>query len=252
MLEVRTLSSGYGGKVVVRDASFDVCPGKLTVLMGPNGCGKSTLLKSLCGLAEVKGALRLDGEALLSLPPQQLAQRVALLTQSRSTADITVERLVLHGRFPYLSYPRRYRSEDRAAAAAAMETMGLTALAETPLTELSGGQRQKAYIAMALAQDTPVLLLDEPTTWLDPAHQLQLLRLASSLADRGKHVLLVLHDVSRALGTADSVILMEQGRICMQGTAEEVYESGMAERVFGVKISRFLTENGWRYFVDEK
>ncbi|MBE6968776.1 MAG: ABC transporter ATP-binding protein [Ruminococcaceae bacterium] len=251
MLELRHLSAGYGGRAVIHDLSFAMTAGELTVLLGPNGCGKSTLLKALVGIAGASGEVRLDGEELLTLPPRLRARRLTCLAQSHTAADITVERLVLHGRFPYLSYPRRYRAEDYAAAERAMEEMGILELASAPLAELSGGQRQKAYIAMALAQDTPVLLMDEPTTWLDAAHQLQLLRLAKTLARANRHVLLVLHDVPRALETADRLILMDKGRIRQQGSAEELFVSGALDEVFSVKISRFPGENGWRYFMDE-
>lgn len=249
MLEIRGLCAGYGSKEILRDVSVDVPEGTVSVLLGPNGCGKSTLLKSLCGIiTPTGGTARLDGEDLLALESRPLARKVAYLAQDRRVPDITVERLVLHGRFPHLGYPRRYRPEDYAAADSAMERMGLSMLAEEPLSCLSGGQRQKVYIAMALAQDTPVILLDEPTTYLDVAHQLQMLRLARMLAEEGKTVLMVLHDLPHAMTVADRIILLEEGRVAARGEPEEVYTSGMIDRVFGVCLCRMETAEGWQYY----
>lgn len=249
MLEVSDLSAGYPGKDVLRDFSAVFPTGRLTVLAGPNGCGKSTLLKTLCAIVPARsGQIRLEDEDLLALPARELAQKVAYLAQSRQIPDITAFRLVLHGRFPYLSYPRRYRKEDLAAARGAMEQMGISHLADVPLQNLSGGQRQKVYIAMALAQNTPVILLDEPTTYLDVRHQLHLMDQARQLADSGKTVIMVLHDLSLALRCADHLILMDQGRAICQGSCEEVYASGLLGSVFGVQVSRVQTESGWHYY----
>jgi len=249
MLELRNLSAGYPGRQVLRDISLKCTAGSVSVLLGPNGCGKSTLLKTLCGILPAQGGeVFLDGEALLPLPGRLLAQKVAYLAQDRRVPDITVQRMVLHGRFPHLSYPRRYRAEDYAAAAAAMERMGLTELAEEPLQKLSGGQRQKVYIAMALAQDTPVIALDEPTTYLDVRHQLQMMAQARRLCADGKTVLMVLHDLSFALQVADRIVVLSEGTIAVQGTAEDVFASGRLDGIFGVRLRRVETEDGWRYY----
>lgn len=252
MLEIRNVSAGYSGQLVLDRVSMFLPSGQVTAILGPNGCGKSTLLKTVCGILEAAGGeILLEGENILALSQRELARRVAYLSQSRSVADITAGRMVLHGRFPYLSYPRRYRPQDHAAARAAMAQMGIGDLEDTPLRELSGGQRQKVYIAMALAQDTPVILLDEPTTYLDISHQLQLLRQAKDLARGGKTVVMVVHDISHAMAAADRIILMDRGRVAAQGTAEEIYNSGMIETVFGVKLGRAETGRGWHYYCEE-
>ena len=252
MLEIKSLTAGYPGKPVLQDVSLAIPAGRVTVIVGPNGCGKSTLLKALCGILPASGGrVLLDGEDLPALPPKMLARKVAYLAQSRQIPDITVGRLVLHGRFPYLGCPRRYRKEDYAMADAAMETMGIRELSDTLLQHLSGGQRQKAYLAMALVQDTPVIALDEPTTYLDISHQLQLLQQASLLARRGKTVIMVVHDLSHAFGWADSIVLMADGKVAAQGTAEEIFASGMTDIVFGVKLCRTQTETGWHYYCGE-
>lgn len=252
MVEIKGLCAGYPGKAVLRDVDLCLPAGQITVLTGPNGCGKSTLLKALCGILPLTGGtVTLDGCSLATLSRKELAQKIAYLSQSRQVPDITAGRLVLHGRFPYLSYPRRYRPEDHAAAEAAMAEMGISDLADTPLERLSGGQRQKVYLAMALAQDTPVVLLDEPTTYLDIRHQQQLMAQAKALRGRGKTVVMVLHDLPHALKTADRLVLMDGGRIAAQGTAEEVFTSGGLDRVFGITLGRIRTESGWQYYCGE-
>ena len=253
MLEVKNLSGGYGQKTVLREVSFSAPDGQITAILGPNGCGKSTLLKMICGiLPAASGSVSLYGQDLRKLPSNRIAQKVAYLAQCRQIPDITVGRLVLHGRFPYLSYPRRYRQEDYRVAKEVMEQLQILDLADTHLSRLSGGQQQKAYIAMALAQDTDVILLDEPTTYLDVSHQLQLLRQAKDLAKMGKHVLVVIHDLSHGLESADRVVLMDGGNTVIEGTPEEVYQSGTLERVFGVKVSRVRLDDEWHYLCTEK
>jgi len=248
MLEIRNLSTGYTGNLVLQNLSMSFPAGAVTVIAGPNGCGKTTLLKALTGILHASGSAVLDGQELLTLTGRERAQKVAFLPQNRQIPEITVKKLVLHGRFPYLSYPRRYRQEDIRVAEAAMEKMGISHLAQRSLATLSGGQRQKVYIAMALAQDTPVVLLDEPTVFLDIAHQLQLMELAKDLAAQGKTVVLVLHDLTLALEHADRLAVMQDGSIVSIGSPEEVYHSGCLRDVFGVGTGRTQIDGGWKYF----
>lgn len=252
MLEIQNLHTGYAGREVLHGVSLTAKACEITAVIGPNGCGKSTLLKAISGINPVEaGQVLLDGQELLELPRNLLAQKVAYLPQNRQTPDITVERLVLHGRFPYLNYPRRYRKIDYEAAFCALEKLGLADLAQVPLNQLSGGQQQRAYLAMVLAQDTPVVLLDEPTTYLDISHQLQLMQQAKDLARQGKTVLMVIHDLPRAMQTADELILMERGSIAFRGTPEALFRSGEADRVFGIRLNRAETDAGWRYYCEE-
>lgn len=251
MLELHELCTGYGRQEILHNISLSFPAGQVSVLLGPNGCGKSTLLKTMCGLLPLRhGSVTLDSVPLDVLPQKQLAQKVAYLAQSRQVPDITVQRMVLHGRFPYLSYPRRYRQQDRRTADAAMDAMGLTALADAPLSTLSGGQRQKVYLAMALAQDTPVVLLDEPTTYLDAAHQLQMMQEARALAAAGKTIVMVLHDLPLALRHADHAALLCSGQVAAEGSAEELFSSGILNTVFGVRLGRTQTLTGWHYYLD--
>jgi len=250
MISITDLRASYEGAEILHGISADFPAGKISVLMGPNGCGKSTTLRSLVRMVpEMSGSLTLDGQDLGALAPQELARRIAYLPQSRNVPDISVERLVLHGRFPYLSYPRRYRKEDREKVTQALEWVGLTALRERKMENLSGGQRQKAYLAMALAQDTEVILMDEPTTFLDIKNQFEMLDRARSLADGGKTVVMILHDFESILHYADHVVLMAEGRVLTAGGAEEVLRSAEVREAFGVEPRFYETADGVHCYV---
>lgn len=251
MVKIRSLSAGYPGKTVLRELSLDIPRGKVTVVVGPNGCGKSTFLKALAGILPARGQVLLEARDLLALPARERARLTGYLPQNRPVPEITARRLVLHGRFPYLSYPRQYSKEDLAIAEGALGSLGLLDLADRSLGSLSGGQRQKVYIAMLLAQDTPLVLLDEPNTFLDIGHQLQMMSLAKDLAARGKTVVLVLHDLPMALEQGDNLIVMETGKILTRGTPEEVFRSGTLDRTFGICVKRTQTDDGWKYYCKE-
>lgn len=252
MLEIKNLCAGYGGTEILHQVELSIPSGAVTVIVGPNGCGKSTLLKAIAGIHPASGgSITLHGTDLTAVSQRELARKIAYLPQNRPVPEITVERLVLHGRFPYLSYPRHYRQEDLQMAQQAMETMGIGDLAHRMLGTLSGGQRQKVYIAMTLAQNTPVVMLDEPTTFLDIAHQMQLIREAHVLARTGKAVVLVLHDLALALTQCDHLAVMHHGKILAQGNAEMVYHSGMLDTAFGVRVCRVETQDGWQYYCRE-
>ena len=249
MLEARCVSAGYPGRAVLEDVSLAVRPGELLVLLGPNGCGKSTLLRTLSGLLPALGGeVLLDGEPLGEHGPRQTARKVAYLPQSRAVPSITARRMVLHGRFPYLSYPRRYRREDHEAVERALAAADALDLADRPLPELSGGQRQKVYLAMALAQETETILMDEPTTYLDIRHQLEVLALVRRLAAEGRAVVLALHDLCLALTAADDVAVLGEGRLLALGGPEEIYQNKILERVMGVRLDRTQGPEGPRYF----
>ena len=239
MVKLRHVTAGYGEKAVLHDISLDFPPGTVTALVGPNGCGKSTLLKAAAGL------LPLTAGEVTAREPR--ARHVAFLPQSRSVPEMTAGQLVLHGRFPWLAWPRRYRPEDAQAARAAMERLGVAEFAEIPLPWLSGGTRQKIYLAMALSQGADTLLLDEPTAYLDIGHQFRLLELCRELAAEGKAVAVILHDLPLALGYADRIAVMEAGRLLALDTPEAVFSSGILDRVFGVHLLQMPTPAGIQY-----
>ena len=225
-MELREVTAGYGGTDVVKGISLRFQPGEVTVLAGPNGCGKSTLLRAAARLLPLRGGqVLVDGADTAGWSSRAFARQTALLPQSRPVPEITVEALVLHGRFPYLGYPRRYGPADRAAARSAMERAGVLELAERNVARLSGGQRQKVYLAMALAQDM------------------------RETAAAGKAVVMVLHDLNLALGCAHRVAVMEEGRLRAWGTPAEIYAGGALEEVFGVKVHRTELEDGTEQYL---
>lgn len=239
MVEIKHLSAGYGEKTVLHDISLTFPAGTVTAVVGPNGCGKSTLLKAVAGLLPPT-----SGEILVEEPR---AQHIAYLPQSRRLPEMTAGRLVLHGRFPWLGWPRRYRAEDYAIAQRAMERLGVAEFSDTSLSELSGGTRQKCYLAMLLAQDAPTILLDEPTSFLDIAHQLLLLELCRELAAEGRAIVLVLHDLPLALRYADRVAVMDAGRLLSLGKPEEIMSTDILHTTFGVRIFQVETPIGTQY-----
>lgn len=249
MIQLKHLRAGYPGCPVLEDVTLDFRPGEVLAILGPNGCGKSTLLRASNGLLPRSGGeVLVDGVPLEKLSAKEIAQKIAYLPQSRTTPNITAGRMVLHGRFPYLSYPRRYRAADHEMVRRALDWVGAAELAHRMLPELSGGQRQKVYLALALAQDTETVLMDEPTTYLDVGCQLEVMALARRLAEEGRAVVMVLHDLSLALRYAHRAALLHDSRVCQMGTPEELYRDETLEAVMGVSLGRVETEKGWRYF----
>jgi len=251
MIELKNVCAGYEGKTIVKNASVTFEPGKITVLIGPNGCGKSTLLKSVVRInPHTYGEILIEDTPIEKFSSAKLAQNVAYLAQNKKAADISVMKMVLHGRFAYLNYPRKYRPQDFEIARRSLEWAGMADKSDELVSKLSGGMQQKVYIAMALAQDANTILMDEPTTYLDVVHQLRLMAMAKQLAAEGKAVVMVLHDLTQALEVADKVVVLKAGEIIAQGTADEVYECGSIEEAFGIKIEKIKTERGesiWHY-----
>lgn len=225
---------GYGDRVVIEGVDVSIPEGSFTVIVGPNACGKSTLLKALARLIPASaGQVTLDGKAIHELPSKELARRLGLLPQSSLAPDgITVQDLVSRGRFPHQSLLSRWSREDERVVAEAMAATGVTDLRGRLLDELSGGQRQRVWVSMVLAQETPMLLLDEPTTFLDIAHQVELLDLIERLRGEGKTVVAVLHEINLAARYASHLIAMRDGRIVAEGSPSEVVTEELVGRVF--------------------
>lgn len=248
MIELSHITTGYGIKIILNDVSVAFEKGKLTSIIGANGCGKSTLLKTILGILSSKsGNVTIDGARLKEMSRNDIARRIAYLSQDKNTPDMTVEQLVLHGRFPHLSYPRRYTDQDRVIAVGVMEQMGIVEYAHKPLYSLSGGMKQNSYIAMALAQETDYILLDEPTTYLDIAHQLELMKILRSLADSGKGIVAVMHDLPMAFTFSDKIILINEGRIVDDERPEKIYERKVIDKVFGIALDRSKDGRSYSY-----
>lgn len=227
----------YDNRVISRNLSVQIPDGSFTVIVGPNGCGKSTLLRTLSNLLKPsEGQILLDGKAITSYKSKEVARKLGLLPQSSTAPDgITVANLVAHGRYPYQSLIRQWTDEDEEAVMSAMELTNTSDLSHRYVDELSGGQRQRVWVAMVLAQQTPMLLLDEPTTYLDIAHQIELLELFKDLNQQGNTLVAVLHDLNHAARYADNIIAMKDGQVIAQGDPREIITAKLVEEVFGLK-----------------
>ncbi|WP_459191653.1 ABC transporter ATP-binding protein [Halosimplex sp. J119] len=232
---------------VVDGESFVAAPGKVTALVGPNGSGKSTLLKGMADqLAPDAGSVRIDGDEVESMDSKDLARRLGLLSQENvSPESITVEDLVSHGRYPHRGFFDRLSAEDREAIDRAIDLAGVDHMRERQVGSLSGGQKQLVWIAMILAQETDVLLLDEPTTFLDMHHQLEVMEIIETLrSESEKTVVVVLHDLQQAARIADHMLALKDGAIQARGTPEEVVTEEMLADVFGIEASVTQTDMG--------
>jgi iron complex transport system ATP-binding protein len=236
-LRADALTLAYDGRVVAEDLTVAIPPGRITVIVGANACGKSTLLRALARLLTPRsGAVHLDGRALRSIPTRQLARRLGILPQAPVAPDgLTVIDLVSRGRAPHQSVWRQWSGDDEEAVLGALRATSMLEHAQRPVDELSGGQRQRAWIAMAVAQGTPVLLLDEPTTFLDLAHQIDVLDLVVDLnRHEGRTVVMVLHDLNQACRYADHMIAMKSGAVVAQGAPAEIVTADLVADVFGL------------------
>ncbi|WP_066373815.1 ABC transporter ATP-binding protein [Herbidospora mongoliensis] len=240
------LSLAYHGTPVVQDAGIVLCPGRVTALVGPNGSGKSTLLRALARLHEpVSGSVRLgDGVSAFDLAPREFARKVTLLSQSRPTpSGVLVRDVVSYGRHPHRGRWRADDPEGAAAVARAMDLTGTTEMADRPADELSGGELQRVWLATCLAQETGVLLLDEPTTFLDLRYQVELLDLVRDLADRHDVAIgVVLHDLDQASSIADEIVLLYEGRIKAVGSPAEVLTEAHLTEAYGIRVE--VTHDG--------
>lgn len=252
MIEITAVTAGYGRKEVLRGVDMKIPQGGVTTVIGSNGSGKSTLLRAMLGLIPLTGGdIKVDGISVSRMSRGEIARKIAYLPQGKNIPDISAGRMVLHGRFPYLSYPRRYGEKDFRIAEEAMEQMGIRELSESPMRQLSGGMRQKIYIAMALAQQAGVILMDEPTTYLDIGQQFRFARIAGMLSKEGKTVVLVLHDILLALKISDRMAALQDGKLIRYGTPEEILESGVLQEMYGVGIKAVASETGRQYCYDD-
>ncbi len=240
VLSTENLDADYGGPVVLDDLTASIPTGEITAIVGANASGKSTLLRALARLLKpARGVVYLDGADIHSQSTRSVAVQLGLLPQSpRAPEGVVVGDLVRRGRYPHQRLFDQWSKADERAVVRALELTGLSDVGDRPLDELSGGQRQRAWIAMALAQDTPVMLLDEPTTFLDIAHQVEMLDLLARLnRSENRTIVMVLHDLNQACRYASHLIALADGRIEAVGHPSEVVTAEMIERVFGLHVS---------------
>jgi iron complex transport system ATP-binding protein len=261
LFEAINVVTGYDKKVIIDGIDIAIPNNKISVIIGANACGKSTLLKTLARLIKpAAGEVLIEGKKISSMPSKKLAQLLGLLPQSPIVPEgITVWDLVSRGRFPYQSLLKGMDKADFEAVEEALEIMGISELANRNVDELSGGQRQRVWIAMALAQQTDILLLDEPTTYLDITYQVEILDLLTDLnRRRGTTIVMVLHDINLSARYADCIFALREGKLIAQGTPSEVITSELIDTVFGlnctviqdpVSYSPFIVPRG-RYHVN--
>lgn len=237
MLSTEQLGIAYGELDIVKGLNLEIPEGKVTTIIGPNGCGKSTILKTMSRILDAKtGAVYLDGKAIHKTPTKEIAKKMAILPQTPTApSGLTVSELVSYGRFPHQSGFGRLTDEDREIVKWAIEVTGMEQFYNRPIEALSGGQRQRVWIAMALAQETDLLLLDEPTTYLDLAHQLEVLQLLEKLNKQQKRtIVMVIHDLNHAARFAHHMVAINKGSIIKEGTPKEVMTSTVLKDVFNI------------------
>ena len=241
MIRLYKVSAGYNGIEVIKNINISFSKGTITTIVGKKGCGKTTLLKTASNLLRpFRGEILVKGKNITDMSRKELAKELSFLPQLRNIPNITVYNLVMHGRFPYLGFPRIPQKKDKLVVSNAIEGMGLEDSIEKNVSELSGGQLQRVYLAMVLAQDTDIIFLDEPTTYLDINHQFEILEIVRRLKDMGKTIVMVLHDLSSALSYSDRVCLMDKGEIIIYDTPQTVFESREINRIFGVSSEEVL------------
>jgi len=236
-VHLQGITKQYEDNLVIKGIDLEIADGEFVVLVGPSGCGKSTLLRGLARLlTPARGAVYLDGKPIHQMPTRDVATIMGVLPQSPIAPDaISVAELVGRGRYPHQGWFGRWTPDDDAAVAEALAATDTADLADRPVDELSGGQRQRVWIAMALAQQTEILLLDEPTTFLDINHQVEVLDLLTDLVrQRGRTVVVVLHDLNLACRYADHIVAMKAGRIVVEGRPVKVMTEQVVENVFGM------------------
>ncbi|MEO9275973.1 ABC transporter ATP-binding protein [Marinomonas sp. 5E14-1] len=245
MFQFKNLSLQIGGNEILRNMTGDISEGSITALIGPNGSGKSSLLSLLCGLtAPTKGEVLLRDKSLSSIKRHDLAKQLALLPQSNPVpATLTVSDLVTFGRHPHRPWYKKVAKEDKEVIDWAMQETGITPYANRLLTDLSGGELQRTWLAMVLAQDTDILMLDEPTSWLDISHQLSLLKIVRRLnQEYNKTIVWVLHDLNQARQFSDRAILINQGEIVAQGNVMDVINAKDISDVYQTPVKMHALE----------
>lgn len=248
MISLKNVTAGYNGREIIKNINISFEEGTITTIIGKNGCGKTTLLKTSSNLLKtMSGEILIDINGknfdLSTMKNQDIAQHISYLPQSKEVPNITVYGLVMHGRFPYLNFSRIPKISDKKIVDEAIELMGLERYKNCYLQELSGGQRQKSFIAMVLAQNTDVIFLDEPTTYLDINHQLEIIETVKKLKKLKKTIVMVLHDLNLAFSCSDKICLMDNGIVSVYDSPENVIKSRKINEIFNIRCLEANLEN---------
>lgn len=251
MIRLEKVYAGYYNKEILKDISLTFEDGNITTIIGPNGSGKSTIIKVISRIINpFNGKIFIDNKPLNEMSLKDSAKLISVLHQMKTIPPIDVETLVSSGRFPYTGFFRKLSKNDKSLVEKAMEAAGVIQFRHKNLREMSGGERQKAFIAMTLAQDTKFVLLDEPTTFLDINHQLDILRLIQKLKDMGKTIIMVLHDLAQAISYSDKIVVIDDGRIVDADVPSKIVDKGIIDQVFKVKSKCFYNEGKAYYFFE--
>ena len=251
MIKLNNVTAGYNKVEIIKNINIGFDEGSITSIVGKNGCGKTTLLKTASNLLiPFRGNVTIGLKDISNISNKELAKKVSFLPQLRTVPNISVFNLVMHGRYPYLGFSRTPQKYDKEIVREAIENMRLNKYIDKNIQELSGGQRQKVYIAMVLAQNTDIIFLDEPTTYLDINHQLEILEILKKLKQMGKTIIMVLHDLGNALSYSDKICLMENGEVAIYDTPQAIFESKAIDRIFKINSAQVLIEdNGEKQYV---
>ena len=239
MIEIKNLKTGYAGKIVLEIDSLHFKEGEVTAIVGLNGSGKSTLLKSIVGITSHQGSIIIDGKKSAGLSHKKRAGFISYLPQTLPVANLDIYTLVCHGRFPYLGYSKVLGTHDLELVEKAFRLTDLWELREKNLSEISGGERQRAYLAMVIAQNTKYILLDEPATYMDIKHQLEIMKILKKLAAEGRSVIFSSHDLPQSFSVSDKVCLLKKGSLIAQGKPEILaVDSLQMKDVMGVALGK--------------
>lgn len=244
MLKLSNICAGYNKNSIINNIDALFPQSSITSIIGPNGSGKSTLLKSIIGLCDINAGTILIDNKNITCDRAIISQSISYMAQSHSAPSLSVERTILHGRFPYLKYPRHYTEDDVELCRKVMKEVGIYDLRHKSAANLSGGELQKVYLAMALVRQCDIYIFDEPNSFLDIKYQLELLDCMKSLRHEGKTVITVLHDLNYAMQISDQIIVMNEGKVTASGTPDEIYDSKIIDKIFDMKCRKAVMEDG--------